>query len=69
MVIHDLDLALRYSDRLVVMERGRVTAEGSVEEVLAAGAIERAFSMDICPHERHRSDGAADRGYVLYPRL
>ena len=69
MVIHDLDLALRYSDRLVVMERGRVTAEGSAEEVLAAGAIERAFSMDICPHERHRSDGAADRGYVLYPRL
>ena len=69
MVIHDLDLALRYSDRLVVMERGRVTAEGSAEEVLAAGAIERAFSMDICPHERHRSDGAADRGYVLYPRF
>lgn len=69
MVIHDLDLALRYSDRLVVMERGRVTAEGSAEEVLAAGAIERAFSMDICPHARHRSDGAADRGYVLYPRL
>ena len=69
MVIHDLDLALRYSDRLVVMERGRVTAEGSAEEVLAAGAIERAFSMDICSHERHRPDGAADRGYVLYPRL
>ena len=41
MVIHDLDLALRYSDRLVVMERGRVTAEGSAEEVLAelAGAL------------------------------
>ena len=26
MVIHDLDLALRYSDRLLVMERGRAAA-------------------------------------------
>lgn len=68
MVIHDLDLALRYSDRLVVMERGRVTAEGPAEEVLAARAIEHAFSMDVCPHERRRPDGGADRGYVLYPR-
>ncbi|WP_302962879.1 ABC transporter ATP-binding protein [uncultured Adlercreutzia sp.] len=75
MVIHDLDLALRYSDRLAVMERGRVTAEGSAEEVLAAGAIERAFSMDICPYDRPATDGAGEgegatpkRAYVLFPR-
>lgn len=68
MVIHDLDLALRYSDRLVVMERGRVRAQGAVAEVLAADAVGAAFAMDVCPHERHRSDGGVEHGYVLYPR-
>ena len=47
MVIHDLDLALRYSDCLLVMERGRAAASGTVAEVLATGAIERAFGVSI----------------------
>ena len=65
MVIHDLDLALRYSDYLVVMQKGRVLAQGPTEKVLASGAVGDAFQMDICPHDRPRS---VDRGYVLYPR-
>ncbi len=74
MVIHDLDLALRYSDRLVVMERGRAVAQGTVPAVLASGAVGDAFAMDICAHERCRRDASsgscapAERGYVLYPR-
>lgn len=79
MVIHDLDLALRYSDYLVVMQKGRVTAQGPTEAVLAGGAVGDAFSMDICPHDRPRSrsaegeesfegSAATERGYVLYPR-
>lgn len=63
MVIHDLDLALRYSDRLLVMERGRALATGTVSEVLAAGAVERAFGVSICRHEA--SEGCA---YALFPR-
>ena len=62
MVIHDLDLALRYSDRLLVMERGRASAAGTVEEVLATGAIERAFGVSIRPHE-----AAEGRAYTLFP--
>lgn len=77
MVIHDLDLALRYSDYLVVMQKGRVTAQGPTDEVLASGAVGDAFHMDICPHDRlssMRDEAVAgaraetDRGYVLYPR-
>lgn len=77
MVIHDLDLALRYSDYLVVMQKGRVTAQGPTDEVLASGAVGDAFHMDICPHDRPRFaergedfEGRAEteRGYVLYPR-
>lgn len=59
MVIHDLDLALRYSDYLVVMRKGRVAAQGPTDEVLASGAVGDAFHMDICPHDRPRF---AERG-------
>ena len=62
MVIHDLDLALRYSDRLLVMERGRAAATGTVEEVLAAGAIERAFGVSIRSHVAPEG-----RAYTLFP--
>lgn len=62
MVIHDLDLALRYSDRLLVMERGRASCSGRVDDVLAAGAIERAFGVCICPHEAEEG-----RAYTLFP--
>lgn len=77
MVIHDLDLALRYSDYLVVMRKGRVAAQGPTDEVLASGAVGDAFQMDICPHARFgpmKDEAVAgaraetDRGYVLYPR-
>lgn len=62
MVIHDLDLALRYSDYLLVMQQGRSVCAGSVADVLAAGAVEQAFGMTICPHET-----PAGRGYTLFP--
>ena len=62
MVIHDLDLALRYSDRLLVMERGRALCSGSVDEVLDVGAIERAFGVSVRP--RVAAEGTA---YTLFP--
>lgn len=34
MVLHDLNLALRYADHVWVLEQGRMTAEGPVREVL-----------------------------------
>ncbi|MEE0707023.1 MAG: ABC transporter ATP-binding protein [Adlercreutzia sp.] len=71
MVIHDIDLALRYSDWLVVMERGRVAACGPVASVLDSGAIQRVFSLDVYPFDRPDApEGApANRAYVAYPRL
>lgn len=62
MVIHDIDLALRYSDRLVVMEKGAIQATGEVPAVLETGAIERAFGVEIIPQDTPRG-----RGYGLFP--
>ena len=43
--IHDLQMAARYCDRLVLLSEGRVLAEGTPEEVLTPEAIESAFGV------------------------
>ena len=43
--IHDLHMAARYCDRLVLLSDGRVLAEGRPEEVLTPEAIESAFGV------------------------
>ena len=43
--IHDLHMAARYCDRLVLLNVGRVLAEGTPEEVLTPEALESAFSV------------------------
>lgn len=63
MVIHDLDLALRYSDRLLVMQRGSRLGEGAVDEVLASGSLEQAFDVTIRAH-----DDPEGRAYTVYRR-
>lgn len=46
-VFHDLNLAARYCDRLVMMHQGRIVAAGSVEEVLTPENIENVFSVKV----------------------
>lgn len=45
-VMHDLNLAAMYSDRLVIMKSGAVAASGSVEEVLTDETLLHVFG---CP--------------------
>ncbi|MDT0304927.1 ABC transporter ATP-binding protein [Streptomonospora wellingtoniae] len=45
LVLHDLDLAGRYADHLVVMEDGGVAAQGSPQEVVTAETVEAVFSL------------------------
>jgi iron complex transport system ATP-binding protein len=44
-VTHDLNLALRFSDRAIVMEDGRIAAQGSPVEALAPSLIDRVFGV------------------------
>jgi iron complex transport system ATP-binding protein len=44
-VTHDLNLALRFSDRVIVMENGRIAAQGPPEEALAPTVIDRVFGV------------------------
>ena len=43
--IHDLNMAARYCDRLVLLNGGQVLAEGSPEEVLTPETMESAFGV------------------------
>ncbi|MBK4149647.1 ABC transporter ATP-binding protein [Corynebacterium macginleyi] len=45
MVLHDLNLAVRYSDYLVVMKKGQVIASGTPGEVITAERLQQAFDL------------------------
>lgn len=44
--IHDLDLAARYCNKLVMLEQGRVVAAGAVADVLTPANIARVFKVE-----------------------
>lgn len=46
MVLHDLNQAARYSDRLLFMKEGRVYKEGSVKECFRTDFIEEVFRIE-----------------------
>ncbi|GAA5206506.1 ABC transporter ATP-binding protein [Streptomyces thinghirensis] len=45
MVLHDLNLATRYSDNLVVMREGAVLAQGHPRDVITAELLHEAFGL------------------------
>ncbi|MFE5261255.1 ABC transporter ATP-binding protein [Streptomyces coelicoflavus] len=45
MVLHDLNLATRYSDHLVVMREGAILAQGHPRDVITAGLLHEAFGL------------------------
>jgi iron complex transport system ATP-binding protein len=46
MVLHDLNLAARYSDRLVAMRDGQLVAEGTPAEVLTTQMLRDTFNLE-----------------------
>jgi len=57
--MHDLSLAGQYADRLLLLDRGRVAADGSAAEVLSEASIASHYGATV---RVVRSDGAV---YVL----
>lgn len=45
-VLHDLSQAARYADRLVLMQAGRIVAEGAPGEVLTAENVREVFGLE-----------------------
>jgi len=49
-VLHDLNLAARYADKVLLMHQGRVMAQGLVDEVMQAEILSETFglALDVC---------------------
>jgi iron complex transport system ATP-binding protein len=45
LVLHDLALAMNHADRVVVLDRGAIAAEGVAEEALSVEVIERVWGV------------------------
>lgn len=61
LVTHNLNLAARYADRLVLLHRGRVAAEGTPAQVLTRDNVERVYGwpVEIVPHPGPGPDAGA----------
>ena len=46
-VLHDLNLAGSYADRVMVMSQGEVVATGTPEQVLSADLLSEVFSQQV----------------------
>lgn len=46
MVVHDLNLALRYADRVLMLSCGQLTADGKPEQVLTAEKVSDVFQVE-----------------------
>jgi iron complex transport system ATP-binding protein len=59
-IMHDLDLALRFCDRLVLLDRGRVAADRAADAMLDDPAFAAAFGLRFQVEPRR-----ADRDWVI----
>ncbi|WP_336366339.1 ABC transporter ATP-binding protein [Marinobacter sp. C2H3] len=59
-VLHDVDLAARFCDRLVALKEGRVVADGSAREIMNGPTLEAIFSVRMGVMER------APRQWISY---
>ncbi|NLY89162.1 MAG: ABC transporter ATP-binding protein, partial [Firmicutes bacterium] len=60
-VFHDLNLAARYCDELILLAHGRVLAQGAAAEVLTAENLHRAYGVKA----RVKKDLLTGRAYVM----
>ncbi|ATQ27929.1 ABC transporter ATP-binding protein [Rhodococcus ruber] len=61
MVLHDLNLAIRYSDHLVVMKEGRIVRAGPPAQVITEELLREVFALDAAVID----DPVSDRPLVV----
>ncbi|NKY43482.1 ABC transporter ATP-binding protein [Nocardia cerradoensis] len=61
MVLHDLNLAIRYSDRLIVMREGRIVAQGAPGAVIDTELLRTVFGLRAEVH----TDPVSERPMIV----
>jgi iron complex transport system ATP-binding protein len=54
-ILHDLNLAMRFADRIVLLHRGRLAASGDRHTTITSDMIRHLFEVDVAI--RHTDDG------------
>ena len=69
-VTHDLNLAARFADRLLLLDRGRARARGAPEEVFWGDTLEKVYEwpLRLVPHPGPGSDTGAPQTVPLRRR-
>ncbi len=62
-ILHDLNLAMRFADRVILLQQGQLVADGKASEAITVEIIQRVFEVDVT--FRDTEDGLS---FVL-PRL
>lgn len=47
LTLHDLSMALQIADELIVMDKGKIMAQGNVNDILASKLLEKVFHIKI----------------------
>lgn len=47
MVLHDIAMAMRYADRILLFNKGSLFAQGTPEEIYSSGHIEKVFNIGL----------------------
>lgn len=61
MVLHDLNLAVRYSDHLIVMSQGRIVASGKPQDVISSELLDEVFGLEAAVID----DPVSDRPLIV----
>ena len=56
LVIHDINLASRYSDKIILMNNGEILSMGSPQEVITRSNIEKAYDLNVIVEENPYTD-------------
>ncbi|MCL2815294.1 MAG: ABC transporter ATP-binding protein [Oscillospiraceae bacterium] len=51
-VLHDINLALRLSDNIMVMKNGEIKAKGKTREVITDGLLKNVYEIDVAQYMR-----------------
>jgi len=49
-VLHDINLAIRLSDHLVVMKDGKIQANANADEIISGGLLDQIYEMDVAEY-------------------
>ena len=58
-VLHDIPLALKYADNMIVMSNGKIVLYGTTSDVYKSGVLNRDFNVEV-------KEAAAETGIIYY---